>query len=140
MRDASPQGNSNLQIMIAFTKLAESLHISRTKLAQIRDERLSSTDWKIGEDGKQYFTEEGADKVRLALDIPAAVPKKIRVKVLQRAPNPHWVYAKKEGDFRKILVAVRPSWCDRLVGKFITVDIIEDSKGITYRHEALGLK
>ena len=126
--------------MIAFTKLAESLHISRTKLAQIRDERLSAGEWKIGEDGKQYFTDAGADKVRLALEVPAAVPKKARVKVLHRAPNPHWVYAKLDGDYRKIVVAVRPSWCDRLVGKFITVDIIEDAKGITYRHEALGAK
>jgi hypothetical protein len=127
--------------MISFVKLADELRVSRTKLAALRDERLTADEWFKGEDGKQYFTEGGADKVRLALDVPLAVPKKVRVKVLQRAPNPHWVYAKKDGDYRKILVAVRPSWCDRLVGKFITVDVIQDAAGGTsYRHEALGYK
>jgi hypothetical protein len=125
--------------MIAFVKLAESLHISRTKLAKLRDERLSAGEWMVGEGGKQYFTEEGAAKIRLAVQVPLAVPKRIQVKVVGRAPNPRYVYCVEHGKDGRFLAVVKPSTCDRLIGKHIYVDLIEDAKGgITYRHDALA--
>jgi 3-dehydroquinate synthase class II len=125
--------------MRTFCEMADEVNLNGAKLAQIRDEKLvEGEDW-VMQNNECLFTMVGAEKVRIAVAIPLAVPRKLKVKVLKRAPNPHWVYAKKDDDFRKILVAVRPSWCDRLVGKFINVDVIEDANGgITYRHEALG--
>ena len=126
---------------IPFASLADELGITRFQLAKIRNEKLSENDWKLVK-GRQYFTEEGADKVRLAVAVPLAVPKRVRMRALKAAPNPHWLYCIPEkglGD--KVLVAVKPSWCDRLVGKLINVDVIEDANGgKTYRHEALGGK
>lgn len=125
--------------LISFKDLADELKITRFQLAKIRDEKLAPSDHTVI-DGKKWFTPDGAEKVRLAVAVPLAVPKRIRVLVVKRAPNPHWVYCVPEkglGD--KILVTVKPSWCDRLVGKIINVDVIEDANGgITYRHEALG--
>lgn len=125
--------------MKKFLEAAEELKLTTFKLAKLRDQKLTEgDDWRVYE-GRQYFTNAGMDKLRLAVEVPLAVPRKALVKVLKVAPNRHWVYAKLPNDYRKILVAVRPSWCDRLVGKNITVDIIEDANGgITYRHEALG--
>jgi len=125
--------------MKKFLEIAEELKLTTFKLAKLRDQKLTKDeDWLV-HDGKQYFTEAGCEKLRLAVAVPLAVPRKAIVKVLHRAPNSHWVYGKLPNDYRKVPVAVRPSWCDRLVGKNITVDIIEDANGgITYRHEALG--
>lgn len=123
--------------MITFSELAKELGISNFNLAKLRDERLSSEEWFM-KDGKRFFTEEGANKIRLALEVPMAVPKRAQVKVVQRAPNPRYVYAKFPGNGNKILVVVKPSMCDRLIGKSIYVDLIQDANGTTYRHEALA--
>jgi len=124
---------------VSFKDLADELKITRFELARIRDEQLAP-DEHATIDGKKWFTRAGADKVRLALAVPLAVPKRIRVRAIKAAPNPHWIYCIPEtGLGEKVLVAVKPSWCDRLVGKLINVDVIEDaSGGKSYRHEALG--
>ncbi len=125
--------------LVSFKDLADELKITRFELARIRDEKLAP-DEHATIDGKKWFTRAGADKVRLALAVPLAVPKRIRVRAIKAAPNPHWIYCIPEtGLGEKVLVAVKPSWCDRLVGKLINVDVIEDaSGGKSYRHEALG--
>lgn len=124
--------------MIAFTELAKELGISNFQLAKLRDERLAPDEWAVKEN-KRYFTEEGANKLRLAVQVPLAVPKRIQVKVVGRAPNPRYVYCVEHGKDGRFLVVVKPSTCDRLVGKHIYVDLIEDANGgITYRHDALA--
>jgi|LakMenEpi03Aug12_release.lakeMendotaPanAssembly.Ray.scaffolds.fasta_scaffold265959_3 hypothetical protein len=127
--------------LVSFKDLADELKISRFELARIRDEKLSDEEHTTIQ-GKKWFTQEGAEKVRLAVAVPLAVPKRIRLRAVKAAPNPHWIYCIPEtglGD--KVLVAVKPSWCDRLVGKLINVDVIEDANGgKTYRHETLGGK
>jgi len=125
--------------LVSFKDLANELKITRFQLARIRDEKLAPHEYQTIE-GKKWFTSAGAEKVRLAVAVPLAVPKRIRVRAIKAAPNPHWIYCIPEvglGD--KILVAVKPSWCDRLLGKLINVDVIEDAQGgKSYRHEALG--
>jgi hypothetical protein len=125
--------------LVSFKDLADELKITRFELARIRDEKLAPNEHATI-DGKKWFTRAGADKVRLALAVPLAVPKRIRVRAIKAAPNPHWIYCIPEtGLGEKVLVAVKPSWCDRLVGKLINVDVIEDANGgKSYRHEALG--
>jgi hypothetical protein len=124
--------------MIAFIELAKELGISNFQLAKLRDERLAPDEWSVKEN-KRYFTEEGANKLRLAVQVPLAVPKRIQVKVVGRAPNPRYVYCVEHGKDGRFLVVVKPSTCDRLIGKHIYVDLIEDAKGgITYRHDALA--
>lgn len=124
--------------MIPFIELAKELKISNFQLAKLRDERLSPDEWSV-KANKRYFTEEGANKLRLAVQVPLAVPKRIQVKVVGRAPNPRYVYCVEHGKDGRFLVVVKPSTCDRLIGKHIYVDLIEDANGgITYRHDALA--
>ena len=124
--------------MIAFNELCTELGITKFQLAKLRDERLAEGEYLTVE-GRKFFTEEGAEKLRLHKQVPLAVPSRVQMKVIRRAPNPHWVYAYPGKDQPLVPVAIRPSWCDRLVGKPIYVNIIKDAQGgITYRHEALG--
>lgn len=124
--------------MIAFTDLAKELKISNFQLAKLRDQRLAPDEWGVKEN-KRFFTEEGANKIRLAVQVPLAVPKRLQVKVVGRAPNPRYVYCVEHGKDGRFLAVVKPSTCDRLVGKHIYVDLIQDANGgITYRHDALA--
>lgn len=124
--------------MIPFTELAKELKISNFQLAKLRDQRLADDEWGVKEN-KRYFTEEGANKIRLAVQVPLAVPKRVQVKVVGRAPNPRYVYCVEHGKDGRFLAVVKPSTCDRLIGKHIYVDLIQDANGgITYRHDALA--
>lgn len=123
---------------ITFKDMAKELGLKNHELIQLRSEKLSEEEWGKDKDGA-WFTEEGAEKLRLHKQVPLAVPSRVQMKVVRRAPNPHWVYAYPGKDQPLVPVAIRPSWCDRLVGKPIYVNIIKDAQGgITYRHEALG--
>lgn len=123
---------------VAFKDLSDELNITKFQLAKLRDEKLSPND-HYSEEGRKFFTDEGAEKIRLAVAVPLAVPKRVKMRVIRRAPNPHWVYALPEGGGSVVPVAVRPRDCDRLIGKPIFADLITDANGgTTYRHEVLG--
>lgn len=123
---------------VAFTDLSNELNITKFQLAKLRDEKLAENEYYT-EEGRKFFTDEGAEKIRLAVAVPLAVPKRVQMRVIRRAPNPHWVYALEQGGEKLIPVAVRPRDCDRLVGKPIYAEIITDAQGgTTYRHEVLG--
>lgn len=123
---------------VAFKDLSDELNITKFQLAKLRDEKLSPNEY-YSEEGRKFFTDEGADKIRLAVAVPLAVPKRVKMRVIRRAPNPHWVYALPEGGGSVVPVAVRPRDCDRLIGKPIFADLITDANGgTTYRHEVLG--
>lgn len=123
---------------VPFQELCDELKISKFQLAKLRDQKLAPDEY-FTDQGRKFFTEEGADKIRLAVEVPLAVPRRIQVRVVRRAPNPHWVYALIENGKPLVPVAVRPRDCDRLVGKPIYADVITDANGgTTYRHEVLG--
>lgn len=123
---------------VAFKDLSDELNITKFQLAKLRDQKLSPNEY-YSEEGRKFFTDEGAEKIRLAVAVPLAVPKRVKMRVIRRAPNPHWVYALPEGGGSLVPVAVRPRDCDRLIGKPIFADLITDANGgTTYRHEVLG--
>lgn len=123
---------------VAFKDLSDELNITKFQLAKLRDEKLSPNEY-YSEEGRKFFTDEGAEKIRLAVAVPLAVPKRVKMRVIRRAPNPHWVYALPECGGSVVPVAVRPRDCDRLIGKPIFADLITDANGgTTYRHEVLG--
>ena len=76
--------------MIAFNDLCTELGITKFQLAKLRDERLAEGE-DVTVEGRKFFTEEGAEKLRLAVAVPEAVPKRLQMRVIRRAPNPHWV-------------------------------------------------
>lgn len=77
--------------------------------------------------------------------IPEAIPESIpeapkqtdvfKAKVLQQAKNPQWVFCVASGrDLGKINVAIPRRLTGKLVDKFIQVEAISDSTGISYRY------
>jgi hypothetical protein len=122
---------------VSFQSLCDELNITKFKLAKLRNEKLS-TDQHYTEEGRKFFTDEGAERIRLAVEVPMAVPKRVKMMVIRKAPNPHWVYAVLETGGKLIPVVVRPRDSVRLVGKPIFADVIADANGTTYRHEILG--
>jgi hypothetical protein len=122
---------------VAFKDLSDELNITKFQLAKLRDQKLAPNEY-YAEEGRKFFTDEGAEKIRLAVAVPMAVPKRVKMRVIRKAPNPHWVYAVLETGGSVIPVAVRPRDSDRLVGKPIFADVIADANGTTYRHEVLG--
>lgn len=123
---------------IRFKELAKELGLKNHELLKLRKLKLAEDEWGKDEEGS-WFTNEGAEKLRLHKEVPLAVPSRVQVRVVRRAPNPHWVYCHFGKDIPLKPVAIRPSMCDRLIGKTIYVNIIKDANGgITYRHETLG--
>lgn len=61
--------------------------------------------------------------------------KVIRVKVLQQAKNPQWIYCKGIGvDMGKIPVVIPRRLTNKLIGKEVLVEGITDNVGTTYRY------
>jgi hypothetical protein len=124
---------------IKFTEAVRQLGSSNIVLAGLIKKKLGDREVVRDEKNKVWITPEGMDKLRLALDIPLAVPTRHRAKVLMSAINPKWVYVKIEGKDNKHLCLVpRKLQGNVLVGKTIFVDEITDVNGTTYRHESLG--
>lgn len=125
---------------IRFTDLADELGVSNPQLAKLRDSKCAPGDYYIGTDNRRWFTEAGADKLRLAKEVPLAVPDRAGGWVVRAAPNPRWVYAELDNDKGRVVpVAIPRRLHGRLIGKRITVDIIKDALGgVSYRHESLA--
>ena len=92
---------------VAFKDLSDELNITKFQLAKLRDEKLADNEHYC-EEGRKFFTDEGAEKIRLAVAVPMAVPKRVKMKVIRKAPNPHWVYAVLETGGSVIPVAETP--------------------------------
>lgn len=124
---------------IKFTEAVKRLGSSNIVLAKLIKAKLTENEAPRDENGKLWVTPEGMDKLRLALDIPLAVPTRYRAKVLANAANPKYVFIKIEGKDNKHLCVIPRKLQGILAGKHIWVDAITDaSGGTTYRHESLG--
>jgi hypothetical protein len=125
---------------IKFTDLAKELGMTTFKLARLRDEKLTAAEC-FERDGKKWFTGAGAEKLRLAVAIPLAVPNKVAGVVIRPALNQRWVCVELFSNRGVVVpVAIPRRLYGRLVGKKINVDIIKDAAGgISYRHEDLGV-
>jgi hypothetical protein len=66
--------------------------------------------------------------------IDEIIPKHYIGKVLQECPNPKYnvVYNKEIG--RRVNMLIPRKWQGRLVGKEVTFEAIEDTKGVSYRY------
>lgn len=124
---------------IKFTEAVRRLGSSNIVLAKLIKQKLTDKEAVRDEHGRVWVTPEGMDKLRLALDIPLAVPTRYRARVLSSAANPKYVFIKIEGMDNRHLCVIPRKLQGILAGKNIWVDAITDaSGGTTYRHESLG--
>jgi hypothetical protein len=117
--------------------LAKEMKLMPPDLARMRSEHLCEQDfYEIG--AAKWFTAAGADKLRLAVEAPLMVPKRLKAWVIHPARNENWVFASIEGRDGKHPVAIPRKLKGRLIGKSIFVDCIKDSSGGEgFRHELL---
>ena len=124
---------------ITLNRLAKELKISKSAILDLRDTRLKEGEWYVNKWGSTSFTDEGADKIRLADTIPLAVPKVFNGVVKSGCPNPRYVVAVLDSlpDKVKVYCAIPRRLYGRLIGKHIIIHAITDAQGNTsYRHEA----
>lgn len=98
------------------------------KLLRITPEKVGAT---------KVLTEEQANQVRVELSLPAELQLKFaRAKCIHAAKNPNYVFAKVDGYDGKHPVLLPRRYGGKIApGKFFTVEVIEDAKGVTFRHE-----
>jgi hypothetical protein len=121
-----------------ITDFADELGIDIEQLFTIRNTRLKKEHW-TGTGKNTYFTEAGQDLVRLAIEVPLAVPEVMKAQVVHEAQNPRWVYCRIIGRDGKVPVAIPRKLRGTLLGKTISIQEIKDANGgTTFRHESLS--
>ena len=121
--------------------------MAKKKLVQIAkeneiefDEALSLAQEKLpkgsltGKGKNTWVNEEGTKILEASFCIEEIIPKHFKGIVLQEAPNPKWNYVKHPVLKKRVPVLIHRRWHGKLVGKEITFEAIEDTKGVTYRH------
>lgn len=68
------------------------------------------------------------------LEAPPQVTSQCRVRVLQQANNPQWVYVIDPNGMGKLPVVIPRRLSGKLVGKQIFIEAISDSTGTTHRY------
>ena len=121
---------------IRITDLAKELNVSVNELMTLKTTKLDATDYK-GVGKNTWFSEAGIAKIRLAIDIPLAVPNQFIGMVLSNAKNPNWVYCEIVGIGGKKPVAIPRRLRGKLLNKRIPIHAITDATGTTYRHALL---
>lgn len=113
----------------------EKLKIDRGSLLAMRDKILEKgKDWK-GADHLPWFTDEAMALLESALELKEVIePKLIQIKVLQQASNPRFVWAYDDSRQQRVACLIPAMYTNRLVGKVIDAERIEDESGVTYRH------
>lgn len=118
---------------VKLTKLAEENNTSFEEAMEIAKDKLPE-DYLTGKGKNTWVCEEGQDILIEAFDVPELVPKFLHGIVKHNAPNPHYVYAYIKEIGKKVPVVISKYFKDRLVGKQIDIEAIQDNKGVSYRH------
>tara|TARA_Y100000356_G_scaffold38480_1_gene29479 strand:+ start:724 stop:1107 length:384 start_codon:yes stop_codon:yes gene_type:complete len=118
---------------VKLTKLAEENDISFEEAMEIAKDKLPE-DYLTGKGKNTWVCEDGQEILVEAFDVPELVPKFLKGRVQYAAPNPHYVYAYIPEIQKKVPVVISKHFKDRLIGKNIDIEAIQDNKGVSYRH------
>lgn len=121
---------------VKLTELAKTLGKTYEEMNRLKEEKLVDGEY-TGKGKNTWLLEEAAEKLRLAVEIPAVVPTVLEARVLHDAPNPNWVYAIIPDINGKRPVAIPRRLRGKLIGKPIKIHAITDATGTTYRHASL---
>lgn len=116
-----------------LTKIAEENNVQFTDLLKLSDEKLSPS-MVTGAGKNTWISEDGQEVLLEAIEAPEATAEHVNAKVIKVAPNKKYVYAYVREDKSKIPVLVPKKFSQRLVGKTITVEVIKDVNGVSYRY------
>jgi hypothetical protein len=116
-----------------LTKIAEEQEVEFEEAMRIATEKLPEGSL-TGKGKNTWVNEEGTAILEESFMIDEIIPKHYIGKVLQECPNPKYnvVYNKEIG--RRVNMLIPRKWQGRLVGKEVTFEAIEDTKGVSYRY------
>jgi len=118
---------------ISIKQLSAEIGVSQNQIRKVKEDKLSRGEY-VHKKGVLFFSEDGANKIRLHFIAPLTVPKVHSAWVTHQARNSRWVFCSIEGVGDKVLVAIPKKLSGKLTGKKIEVEAIEDVSGVTYRH------
>lgn len=123
--------------IVTIQQLARETNKSTDELLLLIQDRIPEGE-RFGSGYATFFNEEGAKLVRLAAEIPAAVPPRLKARVIGPCANDKWVWCRIEGMEGRHPVLIPRRLRGKILGKPITIEAITDINGTTYRHESIG--
>ena len=118
---------------VKLTKLAEDNNVSFEEAMELAKDKLPE-DYLTGKGKNTWVHEDGQDILVESFDVPELIPKYLKGNVMHDAPNPHYVYAHIKEIGKKVPVVISKHFKDKLIGKQIDIEAIQDNKGVSYRH------
>ena len=116
-----------------LTQLAKEQEVTFDEAMQIAIDKLPEGSL-TGKGKNTWVSEEGTKILEESLMINEIIPKHYSGTVLAECPNPKYnvVFSKEIG--KRVNVLLPRKWQGKLIKKIITIEAIEDTKGVTYRY------
>jgi len=120
---------------VKLTKIADRFESSFDSFLNLAKRKLS-TEMLTGKGRNTWVNEEGQKILVDCMYIEEIVPKHFKGKVLADAPNPSYVFAYINEIKMKVPVIIPRRYKGKMKGKTITIEMIEDVRGRSYRYVA----
>ena len=120
---------------VKLTKIADRFESSFDSFLNLAKRKLSA-EMLTGKGRNTWVNEEGQKILVDCMYIEEIVPKHFKGKVLADAPNPSYVFAYIDEIKMKVPVVIPRRYKGKMKGKTITIEMIEDVKGRSYRYVA----
>jgi len=116
-----------------LTQIAKENNIEFKELEDLAKSKLSSK--MITGNGKNtWISEDGQQILDQAIEVPEGVAKHITAVIVRKAPNQRYLYAYSKDIDKVIPVLVPRRYAKSLMGKLVSVEVIEDVRGSSYRY------
>ena len=120
---------------VKLTKIADRFESSFDSFLNLAKRKLSA-EMLTGKGRNTWVNEEGQKILVDCMYIEEIVPKHFKGKVLAEAPNPSYVFAYIDEIKMKVPVIIPRRYKGKMKGKKITIEMIEDVRGRSYRYVA----
>lgn len=120
---------------VKLTKIADRFASSFDSFLNLAKRKLSA-EMLTGKGRNTWVNEEGQKILIDCMYIEEIVPKHFKGKVLAEAPNPSYVFAYIDEIKMKVPVVIPRRYKGKMKGKTITIEMIEDVRGRSYRYVA----
>ena len=118
---------------VKLTKIADRFESSFDSFLNLAKRKLSA-EMLTGKGRNTWVNEEGQKILVDCMYIEEIVPKHFKGKVLAEAPNPSYVFAYIDEIKMKVPVVIPRRYKGKMKGKTITIEMIEDVRGQSYRY------
>jgi len=120
---------------VKLTKIADRFESSFDSFLNLAKRKLSA-EMLTGKGRNTWVNEEGQKILVDCMYIEEIVPKHFKGNVLAEAPNPSYVFAYIDEIKMKVPVVIPRRYKGKMKGKTITIEMIEDVRGRSYRYVA----